>query len=788
MSDRPWLRSIENLSRADWHHQLVDPAAGQLLNGSAETLAHALLSAVPSSLRDLIGTATSLAAALERARHPTAAGTRVQAAPRDEHQKARVLDKTKGAFDGSLQVFLGALDQPLFDWRFGGLLAESGGMKTTRDQLVKVASGKDQVAAYGQFEFAREAFRKGRIDDVLEGLSKAVEGPGGNAKGHPDEWRFPYLRALSLLGLLPHPREDHIDVVEAGVSFITAAELARKPLPADAARALLAASWAEVLQWQAGPEVRDRALVHCDEAAKLDPQLWEAVYQGARLRMALGRVDEAMPLLERLAARSGLYLVKAMADEDFQRHAGRLEPMLRKLRDELAAKAAPLVLPLAEKVRPLMAESDILARMPAAARIITTADHMESVGLLDLWGYIPDGVNADRQLLETVRVTLRRVTLEDWDEAVVERVATGRFEDVPTGEVQRIETGEMETVEEPADEEYEEEVIVQKRNPWLFRKEIRKTVKRKRKVMIKRVRERIEERPITERREIFEEAHKSVHHTGREKVTWAIASGVELIAQLETSVVTIEPGIFLMGGPATDTESAEDEKPQHEVVISRPFELWNAPITQEMYEALMGVNPSHFKKGGNYPVEYITFYDAILFCNALSRSRGLPEAYVIEDTQVHWHGLNHPGWRLPTEAEWEYACRAGSHGPRYGELDEIAWHEGNAGKATRPVMEKQPNDWGLYDMLGNVWEWVWDWKSAYDHHTVSDPIGPATGFTRIFRGGSWSHVTRRPRAAVRNDIGPGFRYSYLGFRPARTVLDRPIVEFSGDTEEQGESS
>jgi len=769
MSHLPWLRSIETLSRNGWHHVLTDPTPSRLLVEPTEALAAALMASMPRGLQELVGAPSSLAAALERARHPVAAGTRL-APGKTEEPGRKLLDKSKGAYDGQSQLFLGAIEQPLFEWRFGAALAESGGMKTPRDKLVKQAGGKDQVAAYGQFEFAREAYRKGRLDDTLEGLTKAIDGPGAPAKGHPGEWRFPFLRGLALMGCISHAREDRIDPVAAEQALVSAAELARKSAPTDAARALLAASWAAALQWSDGAEVRERALARADESAKLDPQLWEGVYQGARLRMALGRVDEAMPMLERLAARSGLYLVKALADAEFQRHAARLEPVLRKLRDDLASKAAPLILPLAERVRPLVAESDILSRMPAAARVLTTADHIDSVGLLDLWGYVPDGVNADKKELETVRVTLRRVTFEDWEESVVERIGTGQFHEVPTGEVVRVPTGELETVEEPVTEEYEEEVIVQKRNPWLFRKEIRKRVKRQRQVMVPRQRERIDERPVTRREEIFDEVHKTVQHTGREKVSWAVASGVELIAALPTSVIELEPGLFQMGGPASDNESAEDEKPQHEVVLSRPFEILNAPVTQAFYEALMGINPSYFKKGGQYPVEYVTFYDAIQFCNALSRSRGLPEAYVIEDTQVHWHGLNHPGWRLPTEAEWEYACRAGSHGPRYGELDEIAWHEGNAGKATHPIMEKQPNDWGLYDTLGNVWEWVWDWKGPYDHHPATDPVGPVVGLTRIFRGGSWSHVTRRPRAAVRNDIGPGFRYSYLGFRPARTVL------------------
>jgi len=121
---------------------------------------------------------------------------------------------------------------------------------------------------------------------------------------------------------------------------------------------------------------------------------------------------------------------------------------------------------------------------------------------------------------------------------------------------------------------------------------------------------------------------------------------------------------------------------------------------------------------------------------------------------------------LPTEAEWEYAARAGTSGIRYGELDAIAWYIGNSGSRTRPVKQKQPNAWGLYDMMGNVWEWCGDWYGDYPNGAVTDPVGPTSGSYRVCRGGSWFYSARGVRSAKRVRNEPAFRMNFLGFRPA----------------------
>jgi formylglycine-generating enzyme required for sulfatase activity/predicted Ser/Thr protein kinase len=214
--------------------------------------------------------------------------------------------------------------------------------------------------------------------------------------------------------------------------------------------------------------------------------------------------------------------------------------------------------------------------------------------------------------------------------------------------------------------------------------------------------------------------------------------------------VSIPAGSFRMG--SSSSEAGSDEQPVHEVRISRGFELGKYEVTQAEWEAVMGSNPSRFP-GANRPVERVSWEDAQAFIRRLN-ARGDGYRY-----------------RLPTEAEWEYACRAGTPGERYGSLDAVAWHAGNSGDRTHDVGSKQPNAWGLHDCLGNVWEWVGDWYGGdyYQQSRGNDPPGPNNGDSRVCRGGSWYGNPRDVRAAYRNYGNPSYRGDGLGFRVARTV-------------------
>jgi formylglycine-generating enzyme required for sulfatase activity len=219
------------------------------------------------------------------------------------------------------------------------------------------------------------------------------------------------------------------------------------------------------------------------------------------------------------------------------------------------------------------------------------------------------------------------------------------------------------------------------------------------------------------------------------------------------SVRWIPDGRFRMGSPSSERWRDSDEV-EHEVVFSRGFFLAETECTQGQWEAVMGSNPSTFK-GKDRPAEQVSWDDAMKFCReltAVQRQEGvLPEG---------WE------WRLPTEAEWEYAARAGTTGARHGELDAIGWYETNSGSETHGVKGKQANAWGLYDMIGNVWEWCGDWYGDYLTGSDTDPTGPGSGSNRVGRGGSWFNDARLARSAHRSRGGPGIRNDNLGFRPA----------------------
>ena len=237
----------------------------------------------------------------------------------------------------------------------------------------------------------------------------------------------------------------------------------------------------------------------------------------------------------------------------------------------------------------------------------------------------------------------------------------------------------------------------------------------------------------------------------------------------------IPAGSFEMG--SKKGVGYDDERPRHRVRITRPFLLGETPVTQAQWVAVMGNNPSHFK-GDRRPVEEVSWFDCVRFCNKLSEAEGLRAVYQIGAGDKPEVGMDRSanGYRLPTEAEWEYAAKAGTELTYAGSnnLGEVGWYGENSGGETHPVGGKKANGWGLYDMSGNVWEWCSDEfdSSAYAGRRsgVDDPISYRPGASgRVFRGGSWIYYAGSCRVSFRDRSSPDRRCNYLGWRLPRSL-------------------
>jgi formylglycine-generating enzyme required for sulfatase activity len=233
------------------------------------------------------------------------------------------------------------------------------------------------------------------------------------------------------------------------------------------------------------------------------------------------------------------------------------------------------------------------------------------------------------------------------------------------------------------------------------------------------------------------------------------ADRVATMNRLKFEFVSIRPGEYSMGCSPNDALCDGDERPAHRVRITKGFDIGKYEVTQGMWEFIMGANPSNFK-GAERPVEQVGWNEAQAFIAKLNQDA---DGYA---------------YRLPTEAEWEYAARAGAAAFDQATLDRVAWYDQNSERQTRPVGQREANAWGLHDMLGNVWEWVGDWYNE-QYFAVSpdmDPRGPSSDIFRSLRGGSWTNLPRNVRVSSRVGDDPASRSASVGFRVVRELVPR----------------
>jgi formylglycine-generating enzyme required for sulfatase activity/tetratricopeptide (TPR) repeat protein len=576
-----------------------------------------------------------------------------------------------------------------FNWGFSQVISSMGRMNDSLADLVKIARTPAQTAAYEQYEIARDAFRQGLYLECLESLVKAISGDHTSA-GYKLEWRFHQMIGTLRLGFV-NGDLSLVNLADAEESFSRAARYAKADYPDHAAHAFLSAGWAAYCQGQI-----ESGLAHTENALAIMPDLGEALFQAAKVRMALGEVDSALPLLNKAIDVDRFYMLKAAGDDDFQRHDDRLRGFLDAMREEKYRQEAPKVREALEKFR------FWLENAPDAKNDASICKALEFVNIGESWPLL-DMLNVVQTLPELLDRMEKGATAATFTRHVPVDAITVFFEESKS-----------------VDEIYLEEVVVKPGS--LFRRAITEMQTKMRPIM----------KRVTKSRTLQGVSLDFLDGMGARKVSFDLC--------------LVPAGRFIMGDKSNG--------PIHQVTIESDFYLGKYPVTQAQWEAVMGSNPSKFI-GPELPVEQVSWEDCQLFIKRLN---------VLTDGK----------YRLPTEAEWEYACRAAStstycFGDNEAYLEEYAWFRANSGSQTQPVGKKKPNAWGLHDMHGNVWEWCLDWYGDYPSGVVTNPFGASSGTERVPRGGGWYDDACYVTSTVRGGSASDGRFTHLGFRLASLV-------------------
>ncbi|MEI6206576.1 MAG: SUMF1/EgtB/PvdO family nonheme iron enzyme [Desulfuromonadales bacterium] len=653
--------------------------AGTRLNYAEYTMAHNFVDGIKSSnreagervsmaisrqTRDVIASNEALNAENIRATE-IAAGQISDAMSQGFGELSGVMSDGFSRISYDIQAVSAGIDElnATFHWGFSQMLSTMGRMNDSLQDLIRIAKTPAQTAAYEQYEIARDAFRQGLYQECMESLNIGINGNQAST-GYKLEWRFHQMKGSVLLGFVGCDAA-MIDLPLAEESFLLAARYAKADYPDHAGKAFLSAGWAAYCQGK-----MNVALTHTEQAIAINPNLGEALFQAAKVKMALGEVDAALPVLARAIDQDRFYALKAAGDGDFQRYDDKLRGYLDAMRKEKYRQAVPKVRGALEDVQRILKRSPDGKGNKAIEKLESFLARGENWPLMDMLAVV--------QGLDAVIAEAKRLPIA----VIIEAPRT-----------------EEETYQEQ--ESYQEEVVI-KQAGW-FSKAVTEMQTRTRTVTRKRT------------------------------VNKATTVRIDLCA--------IPAGTFMMGDSS--------HSPVHQVTISRDFYLGKYPVTQAQWEAVMGRNPSKFK-GADRPVEQVSHDDCQEFVKRLNATgKGT--------------------FRLPTEAEWEYACRAGStstycFGDSDAQLGDYAWYSANSGSQTQPVGRKKANFWGLHDMHGNVWEWCQDWHGDYPSEAVTDPQGPSSGSGRVLRGGCWLFDASLATSAFRYESTPDIRYDFLGFR------------------------
>ncbi len=612
-----------------------------------------------------------------------------------------------------------------FHWGFSEMIAQIGHMKDTLSDLLTIAKTPVQTAAYNHFEIARDAFRQGLYKEALDELAKAVEGDH-TSPGYKIEWRFHQLRGVIRLGFADCDMT-LVDLAAAEESFLAAARYARKDYAEDAGRAFLSAGWAAYCQGKMVDAVK-----HTTESLKAHPGLGEAYFQCSKIVMAMGHPEKALPLLGKAIDCDPFFALKAAGDGDFKKQEGNLRAFLEFLCKEKFKQVSARVIRFLEPVTWKEFPEDFRRLKSRAEQFLAEGISWPLLDIIHL-GVEFGSDGAKRNLREEIA---RHKTFQDIASRVSKllakisshpkkRLFSGRKPELQgfleTGGSRK--RGDIESFWEKCEQDTKRAEL------WERRKVLDRPAG-----FLRKAQYREEAGPPSSR-----------------KILYSLSLDLVLLDGPTTTIefVRVPEGQFLMG-----------EKVQsHKVTITKPFMLGRYPVTQIQWEAVMGINPSRFKGDGDLPVGRVPWDGAQNFIRRLNAMAG-ENAY-----------------RLPTEAEWEYACRAGtttkySFGGDPANLGTYAWYGANASGVTHIVGQKLPNAWGLYDMHGNVWEWCNDWYGEYSSSSANDPEGPSEGSYRVLRGGGFYSDGSYCRSADRYYFYPDGSLYSSGFRVVRVLPAR----------------